>query len=267
MSDPTTGPRLVRRNHGGGHSYLLDGQKIQGVTTILNALPKQLTQWASDCAANYAIEHWDDLAEEKLTKRLDRIRYAYRDEVKAAAARGTKIHGYGEHLVNGEDVEIPDEHRGPAEAYARFLDRWDIQPIAIETPLASERYGYAGTADLWATIGARHHQRALIDLKTGKNVYESTVMQLAAYRYAQLWQPDGPDTEGPIAEVDAVYVAHILSDDVRLLPVVCEESQFRAFLYVQQTARWLERHGFRGEEPLIGDAEEPPTSARKAEAS
>jgi hypothetical protein len=247
--------RLTRRNYGSGHSYTLDGDKVDGVTTVLNALPKQLTQWSSDQAANYAVEHWDELAEEPLTRRLDRIRFAHRDALRTAGLRGTQLHGYGERLVAGEAVEIPDEHRGPAEAYARFLDRWQIEPIATETPLASTRFRYAGTADLWARVGARDHARALVDLKTGRNVYESTVLQLAAYRHTDLWQPDGPDSEAETPEVDLVYVAHVLPDDVRLLPVTAGPNELREFLYVQQTSQWLARHGFRGEEPLIGDAE------------
>ena len=57
--------------------------------------------------------------------------------------------------------------------------------------------------------------------------------------------------------VDAVYVAHILPDDVRMLTVTADAAAFRQFLYVQQTSRWLKAHGFKGEQPLIGDAETP----------
>jgi hypothetical protein len=253
-------PRLVRRRYGRtGHGYTLDGDKVDGVTTILNALPKQLKQWAADCAANFAVEHWDELAEQPITKRLDRIRYAHRDVVNRAAIRGTDIHNHGENLVHGRPVDVPDEYRGPVEAYARFLDDWKIEPVATETPLANTTYRYGGTADLWATIGLGRFagMRALVDLKTGKDVYESTVLQLAAYRYADLWQPDGPASEEPLPEVDGVFIAHIMPDAVRLLPVVCGPEQFRQFLYVQQTSRWLALHGFRGPEPLIGDALQP----------
>lgn len=251
-------PRLVRKNHGRGHTYYLDGQRIPGVTTILSALPKELKQWAADCAANYAVEHWDDLTEETLTKRLDRIRFAHKDAVAAAAERGTRIHALGEALQAGP-VDVPDELRGPVQAYAHFLDRWQITPLAVETPLAHTGYQFAGTADLWANVGARDNAAALIDLKTGKQVYESTVLQLAGYRYADLWQPDGPESEEPKPDVDLVYVAHILPDDVRLLPVDCGPEQLRQLLYVKQTFEWLEAHGFRGEDPLIGDAEQPHT--------
>jgi hypothetical protein len=249
-------PRLSRRAYGRGHGYTLDGAKVPGVTTILSgALPMQLKQWASNIAANYAVEHWDELAGETLTARLDRIRYAHRDTLSEAALRGTRIHGYGEAIVTGEAVEIPDEYRGPAQAYARFLDEWEIEPVAIETPLASTTASYAGTADLWARVGARDNATALIDLKTGKNVYESAVLQLAAYRFADLWQPDGPDSEEDLPEVDLVYVAHLLPDTVRMLPVHATRAEHRAFLYVAQTYDWLQAHGFKGDQPLIGDAE------------
>jgi hypothetical protein len=251
-------PRLVARRYGRhGHGYTIDGTKVPSVTGITGVLPKQLTQWSSDCAANFAVEHWDELAEQSLTKRLDAIRFAHKDVVGEAAVRGQDVHRYGEPLVRGEAVEIPDELRGPAEAYARFLDAWAIEPVAIETPVASITHRYGGRADLWAKVGARDNALALIDLKTGKNVYESTVLQLAGYRYAEIWQPDGPDSEQPILDVDWVYVAHILPDDVRMLPVSVRESDFRQFLYAQQTYLWLERHGWKGDEPLIGDQVRP----------
>jgi hypothetical protein len=78
---------------------------------------------------------------------------------------------------------------------------------------------------------------------------------LAAYRFAQIWQPDGADSEESLPEVDAVYVAHILPDAVRMLPVTAGEAEFRQFRYVQVTSQWLSRHGYQGDEPLIGDAE------------
>jgi hypothetical protein len=45
-----------------------------------------------------------------------------------------------------------------------------------------------------------------------------------------------------------------MPDAVRLLPVQAGPAEFRQFLYVQQTSQWLGRHGFRGSEPLVGDA-------------
>jgi hypothetical protein len=257
-------PRLRARRYGrSGHGYTLDGEKIDGVTSVLDALPKQLKQWAADTAANYAVEHWDELTGETLTKRLDRIRYAHRDVIGAAALRGKDIHTAGEAIVTGQAVEIPEELRGPAEAYARFLDLWGIEPVAIEATICNTTHRYGGRGDLWCRIGARGNAYAYVDIKTGKNIYESVVLQACAYDNADLWQPDGPDSEERYVPVDLVYVAHVLPDDVRMVPVrgvatpKPGPAEFRQFLYVQQTSRWLALHGFNGEEPLLEEAERP----------
>lgn len=260
-----TEPRLKSRRYGAhGHGYLIDGEKVPGVTTILNALPKQLKQWAADCAANLAIEKWDELSEQPITKRLDAIRYAHRDVVGEAALRGQDIHGFGQQIVHGTAEQVPEEYRGPAQAYARFLDKWEIEPVASEAAIANLTHRYAGRGDLWCTIGKRGGAFAYVDLKTGKNVYESTVLQCSAYDGAELWQPDGPDSEQPYTPVDLVYVAHILPDDVRMLPVRGAGGaarpgirEFRQFQYTLQTYLWLEAHGYRGDEPLIEAAERP----------
>jgi hypothetical protein len=247
-----------------GRVYKLDGAEVPSVTTILNSLPKNLTQWAADSAANYAVENWAELTEKPMTKRLDSIRYAHRDTLSTAATRGTEIHGYGEKLVKGEVVEIPDEHRGPAQAYARFLDMWQIEPVATEAAIVNTTQRFAGRGDLWANVGKRDGAFAYIDLKTGKGIYESVILQCSGYDNGDLWQPDGPASEEPYAPVDLVFVAHILPDDVRMIPIRGSggavkpgPAEYRQFLYVQQTHLWLKRHGYKATEPLIEDAVRP----------
>ena len=260
-------PRLTSRRYGkSGHAYFIDDVKVDGVTTILNALPKSLTQWAADSAATEAVENWEELAMLPLVKRLDRIRYAHREKRDTAAMRGTEIHALGVKLYGGLPIEVPPEHRGPVEAWARCLDDWEIEPIAAETPIVNLTYRYGGTADLWAHIGVRDGVRALIDLKTGNQVYESTVLQLTGYRNAELWQPNTAGTkkqrlesEEPLPPVEETWVAHILPDTVRFRPVLTT-GQFRAFLYVQQVHKWLDAHGFKGEEPLIDEPQQPGSS-------
>jgi hypothetical protein len=246
--------RLERRNYGRGHGYKLDGRKIMGVTTAIDVLDKPaLRDWYARSAAERAVNEWDRIAELPISERLEYIRWGARDKVQAASLRGTEIHGLGEKIVHGEDVDVPPEHVGPVTAYAKFLDTWGIEPIASETPLAHTEHGYGGTADLWCKIGARDNALALVDVKTGKGVYDETALQLAAYRFSNLMQPEaGVEIETPA--VDLVYVAHVLPDDVRMVPVVADERTFRLFLYVLTVAR--ARDGWK-EWPLIGAAEFP----------
>lgn len=235
-------PHLVRIDRGTWHEYRWDDVKWTGVTTFINdGTPKPaLQQWTANMAAEYAVEHFDELRQMPLIKALDAMRYAHRNRTKAAATRGTEIHELGAKLVTGEDVEVPDQLLGPVKAYAHFLEEWGIEAIAVETPLANTTHHYAGTADLWATIGRHDGAKALIDLKSGGDVYPEAALQLSAYRYANVWQPDGPESESfEVPVVDEVYVAHILPDDVRMVPVVATPAEHRVFLYVQQVARWI----------------------------
>ena len=140
--------RFKRRNYGNSHGYTLDGQKVAGVTTVLGILDKPaLVNWAAKQSAGYAIEHWNELAQLPMMERAERIEKARFKTNKAAIVRGHRIHEFGDKLAVGEPVEVPDEYRGPAEAYARFLDAWEIDTIATETPVCHTDYRYAGTFD------------------------------------------------------------------------------------------------------------------------
>lgn len=249
----TTG-RLQRRNYGRGHGYKLDGEKLVGVTTALGVLDKPaLRNWYAEEAAKRAIDEWDELALLPISQRLERIRYGARDKVQAAALRGTEIHSLGQQLADGDEADVPDEHRGPVEAYARWLDKWQVETLATETPLCHTKHKYGGTADLWATVGKLGGALCLLDVKTGKGVYDETGLQLAAYRYSDLIQL-GPGNEVATPAVEHVFVAHVMPDDVRMVQVTADERVFRDFLYVLQVHR--SRESWK-EWPLVGSAVQP----------
>jgi hypothetical protein len=286
MTATKTKPRLTRKdwviNGKTSHSYLLDcdcrrytstdPHKLAGVTTILSALPGPPPSWGADMAAKAVANEWDAIAAMPALERYEYLKGAPDRYMQQAMDRGTAIHKLGEQLVFGEVPDVPEELRGPVEAYARFLDLWQIEPVAVETPVAltpakAQEYGvgamsYGGTADLWARIGVRDNALALLDAKTGNSVQNKTGLQLAAYQHADLWQPDGPEsetTDKPAA--DLLYVAHIGSDDVRMLPVVGGLRELKYLAYLRMSMRWQQDHDWwyrkRGPEPLIGEAEQP----------
>lgn len=249
-----TTPRLVRRNYGRGHGYKIDGEKAAGVTTAIDVLDKPaLRNWYAEQAAKRAVDEWDRIAEMPVSQRLEYIRYGARDKVTAASLRGTEIHDLGDKLAKGEDVDVPPEHVGPVEAYARWLDKWDVEIFASETPLANVTHRYAGTADLWGRVGRRDNAMCLLDIKTGKGVYNETGLQLAGYRFAEIMQPKKGE-EIVVPSVDLVYVAHVLPDDVRMLPVRADAEVWRDFLYVLQVYR--ARQSWE-DWPLIGSGVQP----------
>jgi hypothetical protein len=64
-----------------------------------------------------------------------------------------------------------------------------FESIESELSLVSEKYQYGGTLDNIAMVDSR---LCLLDLKTGKEVYEDNIVQIAAY--AHLWNENFPDT-------------------------------------------------------------------------
>ena len=66
----------------------------------------------------------------------------------AAADRGTTCHKVLEMLLKGEEPEYPSVYEPYVEAIRLFMDEHTIVPFAIETPIYSAVYGYAGTPDL-----------------------------------------------------------------------------------------------------------------------
>jgi len=64
-------------------------------------------------------------------------------------------------------------------SYLEWEKSHPINPILVEAPLVSEKYGFGGTIDCLARLNGK---LLLIDHKTGKAIYGEMFHQLAAYR-------------------------------------------------------------------------------------
>ncbi|MGI5485191.1 hypothetical protein [Microtetraspora malaysiensis] len=226
-----------RRNHGRGHSYLLDGEKVPGVTTLINnGFPKTaLINWAARTVAGHAVDHWDELAERPVSERLRTLEKAHTAVRDAAGVRGTRVHRLAEPLSLGEEVEVPEELAGHVEACVKFLDDWDVRPVIVERPVFSRRHRYGGSPDLVARL--RDGKTWLLDWKTNnKGPYGDMAFQLAAYRYAEIWL-DNDGNEIPMPEIDEVGVVWLRADGYDLYPFHADRDVFRQFLYIAQVAQ------------------------------
>lgn len=228
-----TKQQLVKR----GHNYTLDGSRVPSVTTILNeGIPKpQLISWAARTVAEVAVNRWDELAGLPLTERLDLLRKAHWTQRDKAADRGTDLHSVYEAIVLGHDVAIAPEHTTAAALLVKLTDQLDMQPVLVERPIASRHWRYAGTPDLIADLS--DGKRWLLDLKTGSGIYDSHVLQVAAYRYADLFVDTAGD-EQPMPQVDAVGIIHLTPDAVKLVEVDATERAFQTFLHAMHVADW-----------------------------
>ena len=227
---------ITRRNHGKGHSYLVDGVKMPGVTTILDhTLNKRaLVDWAGRTTANYAVDFWDELADLPPSKRLERLNRARFDEKDNAAKRGTEVHRLGERLVRDEQVDVPDELAGHVEAYVDFLNVWQPEPLLVEAVIANRTVGYCGTVDLVADLAGT---RWLLDLKTSRSgIFGETALQCCAYSRAEVCL-DGEGNEIAMPAVDRVGAIHVRADGWDLRPLVADDDTFATFRHLA----WLYR--------------------------
>ena len=251
----SNGRRSLRKNHGRGHSYWIDGDKVPGITSVLgDGYPKPaLVNWAADTTAGYAVDHWDDLAELPISKRLAEISRARWQASDEAKLRGTAVHSYAEQLAAGTELEIPDEYVGHVDAYLKFVHDWQPAELLVEQPVFSRRWRYAGTPDLVATLA--DGRSWLLDWKTtAKGVFLDHVRLLAAARYAE-YTLDDQGNETPLPPIEATGIVWLRADGYDLIPVEANEQAHRLFLYVLAISRFVgDRDAWIGDTLLPGPA-------------
>lgn len=282
-----------------------DDLRLWSVTTIIGALDKPaLLYWAAEQTAKAAVAAANSLptrieedGEEATVSWLRDARFRSGKGQLSAAALGTVTHAAcEEYALSGlrppvEQIEALIRAENPkltkaniaAEAHTvadmvdqfdRFLDEYQPQFMATEVTVYSPTYGYAGTADGFATIDGA---RVILDYKTSresfdkrgkpKGPYPEVALQLAAYRYAEMaavWRPrrheqfrrryyllstQERDLAVPPPEVDGGVVVHLSPQRCGVYPVVCDERIHQAFLFVQEAARFV----FETSKSVIGD--------------
>lgn len=248
-----TVPETRRVDRGRNHSYLLDGGKADGVTTVLGeGFPKPaLVGWAGNTTAEYAVDHWDELAEMLPSARLAVLkaaRFKSRDE---AALRGQDVHKQLQDLALLGEVDVPEPIEGFVDAYLEFVRDWQPQELLAEAVVGNRPFGYMGTLDVVARLV--DGLVWLLDFKTGKGVYAESALQLAAYRRAEFYL-DADWREQPMPRVDACGVVHVRADGYDLYPVEAGDEAFRLFLQAQSIARFRAE----AESTVIGESLRPP---------
>jgi hypothetical protein len=118
-----------------------------------------------------------------------------------AAAEGTQVHNAAEQFLNGKEITWIEEdghvnyNLDVWKMILKFADFWNREKpelVATEYHLFSDKYEYAGTADLIVRLRGKLW---LLDIKTSNSLHTSYDMQLSAY--AQAWNEthDEPVTD------------------------------------------------------------------------
>lgn len=149
--------------------YKRNDEYYPSVSSILNYFPKNqfFHSWLKD------VGHNSDIIAQK------------------AASEGTQVHNAAEAFLNGENIDWLDEYGNAKynldvwKMILKFADFWNTHKpelVATEYHLFSDKYKYAGTADL---IVRFKDELWLMDIKTSNSLHTSYELQLAAY--AEAW--------------------------------------------------------------------------------
>lgn len=212
----------------GNHAYWLADdagrkRRITSVTSITGMLDKPaLKRWAANTAADYATDHWDDLALMAPSARRREIAAAPWQARDKKAAAGTAVHAMAEALIAGQPVEVPDELRGHVEGLARWLEASGLRVTISEALVWSDEdddlglCAYGGRFDALGTHP--RHGAILVDWKTSSGVWPEHADQLAGYATADNLVIDGADQ--PMPDIATLAVAHIRADgtDLHIVP-------------------------------------------------
>jgi hypothetical protein len=113
---------------------------------------------------------------------------------KDAAGRGTTVHSIVESYKHTkEHIEaIPEQFKGYATAFYNWVEDNDIEILEHERTVVSKQYEYAGTLDLLVK-NKQSNRTFIIDVKTGKDIYPESFLQLSAYK--QALKEDGTEVD------------------------------------------------------------------------
>jgi hypothetical protein len=95
-----------------------------------------------------------------------------------------------------------------------------------------------------------------VDYKTGNGVYGEYVLQVAAYRYMEVYL-DSEGNEQPMIPVDKTFILHIKPGDYDLIEVQADEEAFEKFVIA--LANYRENVQSKKLEKLILGSVRPPT--------
>lgn len=249
---------LQRINYGRGHGYKIDGEKVDGVTTLIgDGLPKPaLTRWAAKAVAEHVADNLDAVLGMKNMGRdaiIAALKEAPWSAARAGAARGTEVHTLAEKLIHGEEVEVPEHIAGHVDACVAFLDAWKVIPVITEAPVGNRKWRYGGTCDFVGSLlkpGTTKSANAIVDWKTAASgIWPETAYQLAAYRYAEVYLEDRAEQPMAALEIEAGYAVWLRADGYDVYPVECGEKTFKDFLHIAWVAR-----AAKANRDLIGEA-------------
>ena len=182
--------RVARRS---GRHYKIDGHKrlFPSVTTVLGVINKPaLVSWSNKItlsAVRREILSLQDPSEPSkwLDPVLERAGGHHKDILKKAGEFGTRAHDAFDKIIRGAPAHV-SAGDDALETVVKGFHAWhattDLQ-LHGDTTIFSEKYGYAGAMDFLG-VARGDGSLAVVDFKTSNGIYDTHILQVAAYAKA-----------------------------------------------------------------------------------
>lgn len=238
-----TTPKVATFHRGGSRFYVHpdSGDKVPGVTSVLNMLPKPfLKAWAAKMVATEAVEGfdaWRHMAERDPEGAIDYLKRTPDRTTRKAADTGTAAHGIFEALARDEPIGALTPDLQPfADHFRDFLDTVQPEFLALEDTVWSEKHGYAGSFDALMKIQG---EMVWADNKTTRSgVYPEVALQLAAYSRADYILDGDSGEQHLLPYARRGCVVHVRPEGWALYEVPITDEVFEVFLNLRRVFDW-----------------------------
>ncbi len=189
---------------------LNSGTAVVGVTTVLQLLAKPaLVEWAYKCGCQGIDIH---KIREQATDIGSLTHYLILCELKGQTP---DVSTYSQ-----KDYETA---RNALKSYHAWRKANTVEPIAVETPMVSEKWGYGGTFDLYASVNG---MPTVIDFKTSTGLWAEYSYQIGAY-YELIHENLGIAPQGKLIRINKGN-----NDDFEVKTVTPIEQYFNVFKHL-----------------------------------
>lgn len=243
-----TSPKINTIKRGGSRLYVHpeSAEKVPGVTSILNMLPKGfLKYWAAKVVAETAVESLGEVVSISMRDRgaaIDFLKRAPDRFTNNSADAGTAVHDLYERLAKGEEIgRVHPDLLPYVGIYKGFEKTYKPEYLYLEETVWSETHGYAGSFDFIAKItdpDTSDRMTVVGDWKTTRSgVHAEVALQETAYSRADyIVLPDGSKAEIPA--LDGGIVVHARPEGGQVVPALLSDDLFAIFLALRQVWEW-----------------------------
>lgn len=238
--------------------YEFNGQKLLSATSLRRVLGMSfgLHNWVLKQVVEAAVTtDRGPLGDDEYRRVLWQRSRAKRD---AAANLGTAVHEAAELNITSDKLRDTDDRKPFLQQYEQAIETLALRVLMNEAQVFNLTLGYAGSLDIIAEAtktlpkyGLVEGRRYVVDLKTGKGVYNDHALQLALYFGAEFvggYDPlDDADVQYPeqtalLQSCEETAILHLRPDEWEWMPIPITDELAAAAVDLTRLAHWFTKH-------------------------